>query len=532
MLRVAIIAPPYPLSEAPSPPLGLSYVAAAYEQAGCEVRIFDYIVRAYSPAKLEAEIKAFKPDIVGTGAVTMNFKKAASIFEHVKRVNPEILTIMGGPHVSFDYVNALNDYPMIDLIMRGEGEATIAELVDIINRRESWQDVAGLAFRGPDGQVVVTAERPLIEDLDTLPLPARHLLPLSRYQALGYSVSVITSRGCPNKCIFCLGRRMVGYKVRFRSIDRVLDEIEQLLSLGITRVNISDDLFTANRARCLKFCERVKERGIKFGWSAFSRVNTVDEELLNAMASAGCDSISFGVESGSEDMLKVARKGITTDQARRAVAACKASGMTAHASFIVGLPGESEETFAATRALAAELDIEHGYHFFSPFPGTTVLENLHEYDLEILTKDWDRYDANEPIVKTSKLEPQQMKDFVESCYQIHYDNERLMKQRIADGTATDQEKLRIFGEQRMNLIFDILSKDLIETHGVAKQFDDHLVLVSNRVAEATGNDQEFTRFTLDSLIKSGYVKTDVKGDQVNYFWTHNAKTVHYDLAHA
>ena len=103
---------------------------------------------------------------------------------------------------------------------------------------------------------------------------------------------------------------------------------------------------------------------------------------------------------------------------------------------------------------------------------------------------------------------------------------------LDSSTATDQEKLRIFGEQRMNLIFDILSKDLIETHGVAKQFDDHLVLVSNRVAEATGNDQEFTRFTLDSLIKSGYVKTDVKGDQVNYFWTHNAKTVHYDLAHA
>ena len=204
-MKVAIIAPPYPLEEAPAPPLGISYVAAAFEAAGAEVEIFDYIVSQYTPDKLRERLDRFKPDIVGATSVTLNFKSAAEIVRTAKRHNPSVITIMGGPHVSFDATNVLQSYPEIDMIVIGEGEETVKELMLIKMVMNKWGNVKGIAFR-QDNEVIFTEPRELISDLDTLPLPARHLLSLSRYQALGFPVSIITSRGCPYQCIFCQGR--------------------------------------------------------------------------------------------------------------------------------------------------------------------------------------------------------------------------------------------------------------------------------------------------------------------------------------
>ncbi|MBR9982737.1 MAG: cobalamin-dependent protein, partial [Desulfatitalea sp.] len=278
-MKIALIAPPYPLEEAPSPPLGLCYVAAACEAAGAQVVLLDYIVSRYTPEKLRAALDAFGPDVVGATAVTMNFPDAIEIIREVKAHNPAIVTMMGGPHVSFDAENTLTLHPELDLIVMGEGEATLAELVPALLAPQRWPAIQGIAFRS-GAAVFQTPRRPLIADLDRLPLPARHMLPMSRYQALGFPVSIITSRGCPNRCIFCLGRRMVGSKPRFRDPQRVVDEIEHLLSYGITRINIADDLFTANKRRVRALCAEIARRGVRFDWSAFARVNTVDPETL------------------------------------------------------------------------------------------------------------------------------------------------------------------------------------------------------------------------------------------------------------
>ncbi|MDI6616928.1 MAG: cobalamin-dependent protein, partial [Syntrophaceae bacterium] len=208
-MKVAIVAPPYPLEEAPAPPLGVSYVAAAFEAAGCRVRIIDYIVSRYTQKKLKAELDTFEPDVVGSTSVTMNFPVAADIVRTAKRHRPSVLTVMGGPHVTFDAEKTLQTYPEIDLLVMGEGEQTIRELVPRLADRSGWTGVRGLAFRR-DNTIVITEPRELIDDLDSIPRPARHLLPLSRYRALGFPISIITSRGCPNACIFCQGRRMVG----------------------------------------------------------------------------------------------------------------------------------------------------------------------------------------------------------------------------------------------------------------------------------------------------------------------------------
>ena len=523
-MKIALIAPPYPLEEAPSPPLGLAYVAGACEAAGATVRILDYIVRQYTRTKIEEELTAFGPDIIGTTAVTMNFDAAVGIIEDAKRHNPALIAIMGGPHVSFAVKETLEGHPLVDLIILGEGERTLSELLPVIHDRQAWHAIPGLAFR-EGGRTVKTAPRPLIEDLDSLPLPARHLLPMSRYQALGFPVSIITSRGCPNRCIFCQGRRMVGHKVRFRSTTLVVDEIEQILAYGIDRINIADDLFTANKKRVRAFCEEIRRRGLSFTWSAFSRVNTIDAEVLTLMRDAGCDSVSFGIESGNADMLKTVRKGITLDQARQAIACCKEVGVIAHASFMVGLPGESHQTMQDSENLAQELDIPYGYHLLAPFPGTTVRERIADYDLEILSNDWRLYDANRAIVRTSHLEPAEMDAFVAGVEE-HYKAEwEEVKQRCREGKCTPREKLRVEGEVRMRLIYRLLSEDLLERYGaVATISPDALRDIASDIAGITALDSEFVHFTLQSLINVGYVKGDLRDGTARYFWTHNNRT--------
>ncbi|MCP3921833.1 MAG: radical SAM protein [Desulfobacterales bacterium] len=346
-LKVALIAPPYPLEEAPSPPLGLCYVASAFRKAGATVKIYDFIVSEYTKEKLSKELLSFEPDIIGTTSVTMNFFSAIDILCVAKKISPSAVTIMGGPHASFDSKNILKKYTELDLIFSGEADITIPEFYNSFNEKSDWKSVKGLIFR-ENNNIIDTGKRDYIEDLDSLSIPARDLLPISKYQALGYPVSIITSRGCPGRCIFCLGRKMTGQKVRKRSVTKVVDEIESILNLGFEFINIADDLFTADRKRVIEICNEIEKRELKFSFSVFSRVNTIDYELLMAMKKAGLHAISFGIESGNTDMLKRVRKGITLNQARKAISNCKKADVRPHVSFMVGLPGETNETLNDT----------------------------------------------------------------------------------------------------------------------------------------------------------------------------------------
>ncbi|MCG8619185.1 MAG: B12-binding domain-containing radical SAM protein [Desulfobacterales bacterium] len=520
-MKIALIAPPYPLEEAPSPPLGLTYIAAVCEAQGHDTVIFDYIVRGYSDEKLAAEINAFGPDVVGTNSVTMNHKQAARMLSLAKDAAPSAITLMGGPHVSFDAENTLRDYPDIDIIVKGEGEVTLAELLSYIEEPGKWSDIKGIVFRSGNG-IVETEPRPLIPDLDTLPMPARHLLPMARYQALGFPVSIITSRGCPNQCIFCLGRRMVGQKVRFRSIPSVVDEIQDLVDSGNPFINIADDLFTANRKRVLAFCDEILKRGLTFSWSVFARVNTVDADLLKQMKAAGCHAVSFGVESGNPEMLKRVRKGITPAQVRRASEACTEAGIRGHASFIVGLPGETRDTLADSLKLQKEIDIESAYHFLSPFPGTDVRENMDAYDLNILTHDWDRYDANRAIVSTNALTPEEMNDFVDGFNADIETEWASAKERYNQQTASEEETMQVGGFFRMEMIFALLNRDILESHNSFEGPQDNaLAALSRKVADITGLTPEFAESNLRDLWRKGFIRAVLSGDRTFFSWAHH-----------
>ncbi len=522
-MRIAIIAAPYPLTEIPSPPLGITYVAAAFIAAGAEVKIFDYIVSGYSKEKIERQLNDFQPDVVGAGSVTMNFYEAQKILRDVKCINPEILTVMGGPHVSFTAEESLKKYPEIDLILLGEAEETIRELTPVLKDRSKWQNISGIAYRHND-EIVVTGKRHFISDIDALPLPARHLLPVSRYRALGFPVSMITGRGCPNSCIFCLGRKMVGSKIRRRQANNVLEEMEQIISLGFERINIADDLFAADKERVKEICAGIRDRNLKFTWSAFARVDTVDREMLEEMVAAGCDSVSFGVETGNQDMLKTIKKGIKLEQVHNAVKMCKQVGMLAHASFMVGLPGETKETLAQTSKLAKELDIVYGYHFLAPFPGTTVREKVDKYDLQILTDDWAKYDANDAIVRTAALSPQEQRDFVARFdAEIEKDWQRQL-QGYEKGTNTPLENLQVEGHWRMQLSYQVLKEDLIEKYGVIDNAflqgspDRALPELCRRIETHTKAEVAVVNKTIGDYVNRGYLQAVLSDNNCVWKW--------------
>jgi radical SAM superfamily enzyme YgiQ (UPF0313 family) len=523
-MRVLLINPYYPISETPSPPLGLAFLAAALEAAEIEVQILDLVVYPYTKQNLQDIISDFNPHLVGATAVTMNFSHAASVLQDVKGLAPNAITVMGGPHVSFCAQNTLDANPQIDVIVMGEGEDTIVELAKSYQDRQSWDQIKGLTFRTRDGFVSTPTREP-IANIDNLPDPARHLVPLGRYRALGLPVSMTTSRGCPFKCIFCVGRKMVGGKVRYRNPSKVVDELAYLNSLDFQQINIADDLFTASKKHCLAVCDEIIQRNLEVQWTSFARVDTVSKSILERMHQAGCTAISFGVESGSTEILKCIKKGIALDQVLNAVNLCNQVGITPQASFILGLPGENEQTLQETIAFADQLKnmgVLHGYHLLAPFPGTEVRENQNQYDLQIMSHDWDDYHANRAIVQTSAIAQQRLDGIVKE-WQDHFDTWLDdVKKRRDNGTASQDEAWPLTNLEHIILIYDLMMKSAIENmEPVPHDANTGEVALDYLVAQIDGqidHPKEQIRFTLQHAIQRNYLSRSQEGGQIRWEW--------------
>jgi len=466
-MRVLLINPFYPISETPSPPLGLACLAGALRAAGIGVELLDFVVTPYSPSRLEAAIVGFQPQVVGVTSVTMNFFDALRVVEAVKELDGRIVTVLGGPHVTFCGPQTLTQYPAVDVVVRGEGEDTIVDLVRAIGQGKPLQRVRGIVMRS-GGAIRITSERPFIEDLDRLPPPARDLIPLGRYRTLGLPISMTTSRGCPFRCIFCVGRKMVGAAIRYRRPRAVVDELAYLNSLDFHQINLADDLFTANRRHCLAVCDEILRRDLVVSWTSFARVDTVSKELLGRMKAAGCHTVSFGIESGSPDMLKRIKKGITLDQVLAAARCCSEVGITAQASFILGLPGETPQSLQQTLAFGQrlkEMGVQHGFHLLAPFPGTEIREQAERFDIRILTDDWSRYHANRAVAETAAVNRQTLDDIA-----IGWENEFLqwlgeIKRRMDCGTASADERWQLVKLEHTVRLYDLMMGGHLESRG-------------------------------------------------------------------
>ena len=463
-MKVLLINPFYPISETPSPPLGLAYLAAVLEQAGVQVKILDYVVYGYRKDELQSVLKDFRPRIAGTTAVTMTFDHAKEVLKDIKAIDPDILTVMGGPHVSFCAQQTLQTFPELDVVVLGEGEETLVDLTRTIEEAQNLDTVRGIAYR-MGSKIKTTVRRNFIENLDLLPLPARHRLALGRYRTLGMPISMTTSRGCPYKCIFCVGRKMVGAKVRYHSAQRVVTELEYLANLNFHQINIADDLFTANQKRCLAVCEEILKKKLHINWTSFARVDTVSEALLAKMKAAGCTAVSFGIESANPDILKTVKKGITLQQVLSAVRMCRRAGIAPYASFILGLPGETQATIKETTDFALELQQEglaSGFHILAPFPGTEVREKSKELGLRILTNDWSKYDANRAVIETAAVNRRILDDVALDWENKYVQYLGLIRQRMQAGTANADEVNQLENLERTVILYELMMNQTIE----------------------------------------------------------------------
>jgi radical SAM superfamily enzyme YgiQ (UPF0313 family) len=466
-MRVLLVHPFCPLEEIPSPPLGIGYLAAALERAHVEVKVLDLVVFPYSRAFLEKVLTEFKPHVIGATAVTMTFNDAIKVITDAKSISPHLTTVMGGPHISFCAEETLREYPALDLVVIGEGDETVVELTQALENQGDIRRIRGMAYReGSD--IRFTEARPPSIDVNTLPFPARHLLPLSRYRALGAPITMTTSRGCPYQCIFCVGRRMVGAKVRYRNAQNVVDEFQYLSTLGFRQINVVDDLFTADKNHCIAICDEIIARDIRVKWTSFARADTVSPDLLKRMRQAGCYAIAFGFESSNPDILKTIKKGITAEQMTEAVRMCVEADIIPHGSFILGLPGETPQTMKETVDFERYLDgmgAMVGSHFLAPFPGTRVREHSEEYGMKILTNDWSRYTANRAIVETPTVTKEMFDAHAIEFEEGVLDKIKEIEDHIEQNVATDEERDHYALLERMSFFYRMMMNEVIEKHG-------------------------------------------------------------------
>jgi radical SAM superfamily enzyme YgiQ (UPF0313 family) len=525
-MRILLINPFYPISETPSPPLGLAYLAAALEQAGARVKILDFVVYPYSQAGLETAVRSFKPHMAGATAVTMTVDHASRVLKDLKSIDPEILTVMGGPHVSFRAQKTLEETPELDLIVLGEGEQTAVELMQTVKSGGDLSAVNGIAFRR-GSEITTTPGRQFIADLDTLPLPARHLLPLGRYRALGLPATLTTSRGCPYPCIFCVGRKMGGARVRYHSSDRVVTELAYLSKRQFERINIADDLFTASTDHCLSVCDAIQRHHLNIKWTAFARVDTVTAKLLSAMKAAGCTAVSFGVESANPAILKTIKKGIRLDQIRQAVRLCLKVGISPNASFMLGLPGETRDTIKETIAFANSLQQEglaYGFHILAPFPGTEVREHADRFGIQILTDEWSEYHANRAVVETVNAGRQQLNAVVSDWEKKYFQYLGHIQKNIRAGTASADEVGQFENLQRAVTVYELMMKNMIEENGTWPHREPpvktakNLKLLIDRIISIHKLDPKILESALTQAVASGNLICHAMDGRVKWQW--------------
>jgi anaerobic magnesium-protoporphyrin IX monomethyl ester cyclase len=506
-VRTLLINPPYPFLEFPIIPMGLLYLAAVLEEQEYEVDVLDLLVSRYTKDKIKRKLEEYRPDVVGVTSVTMNYPTASDILKYCKSVDPDVTTVIGGPHVTFAPEETLNEAPWIDIVVIGEGERT---LLDIVGGKK-LSEVQGIAFRS-DG-IRITPKRPLIEKLDELPLPARHLFPLSRYHALASHCSLITGRGCPFNCIFCVGSKMGGRRARFRDPKLVVDEIEQGLACGFREVNLEDDLFTLNHKHVHAICDEIISRGLEFNWSVFARVDTVTPEVLRKLRKAGCDWLSYGVESGNQHILDTAKKKITLDKVRESVKMAKDAGVNVLVSFVLGLPGETKETLLETMAFAQELDTHYGFHVLAPFPGTEVREKAEDYGLEILTSDWAKYDANRPVSRTSGASPED----ITAALHRYYRGLRILPDDIEGGEVEHGELAK--AQRRSPLAWALVSGDVIENLGGIERKDGPAADLADRITRLIPYPPQQIKENIQSWTELGLLKYDVVDGRLVWRWS-------------
>lgn len=388
--QVLLIRPPDPLQEAAllshTRPMNLAALAAFLRAAGFVITICDYEVTPYHPSHLQGLLQQLQPAVVGISCTTPTITNGGRLAAAIKSFAPEILIVVGGPHPSALPEETLQEFGGFDCLVYGEGEATLLELCQKSAENGDFAEIRGLVWR--DGaRIVSNPPRPLLDNLDLLPFPARDLLPeLMRagHSSRGFgnalrSTELYTSRGCPFACSFCAIQATFGRSVRFRTPDSIAKELAEIARIApVEHLVIADDTFTLDSGRATEISRLIGRSGIT-SWNCDTRVNSVTPELLRTMRQNGCTKVAFGVESGSQRILDKIGKKIQAEQVQQAVAWAKEAGLRhIEGNFIIGAdPSESDEDLELTRRMILDLP----WTFVSvavivPYPGTPIYQQM------------------------------------------------------------------------------------------------------------------------------------------------------------
>lgn len=393
------------------PPLGILYIAAVLKKNGYEVRIIDKDPEYFN---IIPDIKSFDPDLIGLSFMTPSCQRAHSLCKILRKEFPGKILFSGGTHTSAAPEKTLKDLDL-DFVVVGEGEETILEICKNIQNKKSLQGVKGVIFK-EKGILTNNGCREFISNLDTIPFPARDLLNFNKeylvYPGIirGYgckSTMMITSRGCPYNCIYCGSPVIFGNKVRYRSVKSVIDEIKQLIDLyGAEGTFFADDTFTINPQRVIKFCHAFKREKLDFVWACQARVNTVSDELLREMKSGGCIQVDFGVESGSQKILDILKKGTTPEMIKKAFQLAKKNKLRTLATFMVNNPFETKEDLKKTFQLAKEISPDFTTFFYAtPLPGTELYELAKQQnwidEKSLYSEIWNYRNAQLPVMNNN-----------------------------------------------------------------------------------------------------------------------------------
>jgi len=430
-MKVCLISPPYnsavkSVVGISSPPLGLAYIASVLRQSH-EVKIIDSNILNYTIGDVEEELRSFNPDVVGITSVTPSIYEAYKVAETAKKVREDCTVVLGGPHATFMPRETMEECKYIDIIVRGEGEETTRELIENIEKGAPLNEVKGITFREKNG-IIDTEPRLFIKNIDNIPFPSRDLLPMHLYKFNGVKyTTMLTSRGCPFKCSFCSSSRLFGGYWRGRSPENVLEEMKTVYEeYGIRNIEFMDDTFTLNQERAEKICDEIIKQGWDISWGASSRVDTLSKKLVEKMKKAGCWIIFLGIESGSQKILDAIGKRITLEQVKKAVKILKDAGIQVLGSFIIGFLQDTTETIKETIKFAKSLNLNYAeFSILTPYPGTPIFDYAKKNNM-LLTENWSKYTAIEPIVKIEGASEKEIKALFQKSYITFYLRPRIV----------------------------------------------------------------------------------------------------------
>jgi len=439
--RVLLIVPGYRDShyEYAGLPAGMGYVSEALDKAGVEQEVVDMRL-GYGWRHLSARIRSFRPDLIGATMMSFRYKDNYALLEKIKEEFPGMDIMLGGPHMSTFREKAMEECPAIDFGITLEGEDAVTELCE----GKDPGRVKGLLYREGEG-IVYTGDRDFIKDLDAKGFPRYRHFERDKYPQF---ISLVTSRGCPHNCIFCPVQLTIGKRLRVRSPESILGEIDYWYGRGVRVFNVVDDNFTFYKDRIMRICEGVRERGytdITFSCRNGVRADTVDREMLGAMRDIGFNYLAFGVESGTEKMLKIIKKGETLESIEGAIKDSCELGYMVTLFFIMGLPQETEEDISRSVELAEKYPV-FDVRFYNPipFPGTELYDWVEENgyfdpargDYLNAFSHW----INDPVYATPELSIEARKRIYKSV------NERMRKHTLKTKMAFSKDLEKMFSD--------------------------------------------------------------------------------------